>query len=89
MGRGVTEAETLSALLVLTLSIADDIYFHKCMFYNVPCLSDSDKEKCIDEAVETLPKFLEYYEKASEALGGKGVIDIKGHCLCNCDWSEA
>ena len=83
------EDEVLSALLVLTLSIAEDIYFHKCMFYNVPCLSDSDKKKCIDEAVEILPKYLEYYKKASEALEGKGAVESKNHCLFNCDWSEA
>ena len=83
------EDEVLSALLVLTLSIADDIYFQKCTFYNVPCLSDYDKKKCIDEAVETIPKFLEYYKKASEALEGKGAAESKNHGLFNCDWSEA
>lgn len=83
------EVEILSALLVLTLSIAEDIYFQKCMFYNVPCLSDSDKNKCIDEAVEALPKFLEYYEKASEILEGKGAAENEGNRLCNCDWSKS
>ncbi len=85
----MTENEILSTLLVVTLSIAEDIYFDKCMFYNVPRLSDSDKKKCIDEAVETLPKFLEYCKKASEALEGKGAAESKDRCLCNCDWSEA
>ncbi len=85
----MTEDEALSALLVLTLSIAENIYFDKCMFYNVPCLSDYDKKKCIDEAVEILPEFLEYYEKASEVLEGKRAVKSKDHRLCNCDWSEA
>lgn len=89
MGRGMMEAEILSSLLLLTLYIAENIYFDKCMFYNVPRLSDSDKKKCIDEAVEVLPEFLEYYKKASEVLEGKGVAESKGHCLCNCDWNEA
>ena len=79
------EAEILSVLLVAALSIAEDIYFQKCMFYNVPCLSDYDKKKCIDEAVEALPKFLEYYEKASEFLKGKEAAESKDHCLYNCD----
>lgn len=79
----------LSVLLVVTFSIAEDIYFRKCMFYNVPRLSDSDKKNCIDEAVELLPKILEYYKKASEAAEGKGAAESKDHCLCNCDWSEA
>ena len=83
------KTETLSLLLGMTFSIAEDIYFRKCMFYNVPCLSDYDKKKCIDEAVETLPKFLEYYEKVSEILEGKGEAESKDCRLCNCDWSEA
>ena len=84
----MTEAEAMSVLMGVTLSIAEDIYFQKCMFYNVPCLSDSDKKKCIDEAVEIIPELLEYYEKASKALEGKGAAEGKNHCLCNCDWSE-
>lgn len=79
----------LPVLLVVTFSIAEDIYFDKCMFYNVPSLPDSDKKKCIDEAVEVLPEFLEYYKKASEAIESKGEDESKGCRLCNCDWSEA
>ena len=82
------ENEIMGALFVLTLSIAENIYFDKCMFYNVPCLSDYDKKKCIDEAVEILPEVLEYYKKVSEAAEGKGAAESKDHCFCNCDWSE-
>lgn len=85
----MTEAEILSVLLVLTFSIADNIYFDRCMFYNVPGLSNSDKKKCIDEAVEVLPEVLEYYKKASEIIEGKGEAERKDCRLCNCDWSEA
>ena len=85
----MTPDETLGVLMGVVLAMAEDIYFRKCMFYNVPCLSDSDKEKCIDEAVEALPEVLEYCKKVSEALEGKKAAESKDHGLCNCDWSEA
>ena len=66
----MTPDETLGVLMGIVLAMAEDIYFSKCMFYNVPCLSDSDKERCIDEAVEALPEVLEYYEKARQVTSG-------------------
>lgn len=85
----MTPEEVLSELIGVTYVIAEDIYFRKCLFYNVTRLSDDDKKRCIDEAVEVLPEFLEYYEKVSEALEGKGAAEGKDHRLCNYDWSEA
>ena len=64
----MTPDETLGVLMGVVLAMAEDIYFRKCLFYNVPCLSDTDKEKCLYEAVEALPEVLEFYEKAHEAL---------------------
>lgn len=59
----MTPDEILGVLMGVVLAMAEDIYFQKCMFYNVPCLSDFDKKKCIDEAVEALPEVLEYYKQ--------------------------
>lgn len=67
----MSENETIVALFGLTLAIAEDIYFYKCLFYNVPSLSDSDWKKCIDEAVEVLQEVLDNYKRASEFLEGK------------------
>jgi hypothetical protein len=59
----MTDAEMKGVLLGIVLATAENIYISKCMFYNVPALSDSDKEKCIHEAVEVLPEVLEYYKQ--------------------------
>lgn len=62
----MSDEEINGVLLGIVMATAEDIYFHKCMFYNVPCLSESDKEKCIHEAVEALPEILEFYQKVHE-----------------------
>jgi len=59
----MTDAEMKDVLVGIVLAMAENIYVSKCMFYNVPCLSDTDKEKCIHEAVEVLPEVLEYYKQ--------------------------
>lgn len=84
----MTGNEALGPLFVLALSIAENIYFDKCLFYNVPSLPDSDKKKCIDEAVEVLPEVLEYYKKASEFIEGKETAESDDRSLCCCDWSK-
>jgi hypothetical protein len=62
----MTDAEMKDVLVGIVLATAENIYISKCMFYNVPCLSESDKEKCIHEAVEALPEALEFYKKVFE-----------------------
>jgi len=62
----MTPDEIDGVLLGIVLATAENIYVSKCMFYNVPSLPDSDKEKCIHEAVEALPEALEFYKKVFE-----------------------
>jgi len=62
----MTPDEIDGVLLGIVLATAENIYIDKCMFYNVPALSESDKEKCIHEAVEALPAVLEFYRKVFE-----------------------
>lgn len=62
----MTPDEIDGVLLGIVLATAENIYISKCMYYGVPCLSDSDKEECIHEAVEVLPEVLEFYQKIFE-----------------------
>lgn len=58
----------MSILVEIVCILAEDIYFYKCLFYNVPRLSDSEKEKCIQEAIDILPDFLKTLAKYYEYL---------------------
>ena len=63
----MTPDEIDGVLLGIVLAMAENIYIDKCMFYNVPALSESDKEKCIHEAVEALPEVLDFYQKVFQS----------------------
>lgn len=58
----------MSILVEIVRILAEDIYFYKCLFYNVPSLSDSEKEACIQEAIDSLPAVLETLAKYYEYL---------------------
>jgi hypothetical protein len=85
----MTAEELSGELLGIIYVLAEEIYFQKCMYFNVPRLSESDKKECVDEAVRALPEFLEAYSKYSDALKNMGVETSECKCVHGCpDWSE-
>ena len=80
----------LEEIFGIVAVLADEIYFRKCMFYNVSELSKAEEDACIQEAVEVLPAFMKTFSECSKALKEmEASKQEQTFCKCGCSENPA